>query len=143
MWDSLQRGDDISPRTEFPYNIDPAGPENASGAVRVGDWKYYQGTQTVCDFYIVNVYVFCFQATRLYIIGTFTGTTANTGDQFSWIGDQYSNSFPEVNPQYYENIEQSLVNKAITNLYIQTSHIYPNNVISAGTENYNLAYNFN
>ena len=47
MWDVLRSGNENSPRTEFPYNIDPAGPTNSSGAIRVGDWKYYKGDKHI------------------------------------------------------------------------------------------------
>jgi hypothetical protein len=43
MWDVLQKGSQDSPRTEFPYNIDPEGLTNSSGAIREGVWKYYKG----------------------------------------------------------------------------------------------------
>lgn len=46
MWENLISGNDQSPRTEFIYNIDPADKNTAYGAVRLGDWKYIQGTQT-------------------------------------------------------------------------------------------------
>lgn len=52
MWDELRKGSKDSPRTEFPYNIDPSGATNSSGAIRVGDWKYYKGKSctTFLDF---------------------------------------------------------------------------------------------
>lgn len=43
MWETLMTGSENSLRTEFPHTIDPAGDNDAMGAVRVGDWKYYQG----------------------------------------------------------------------------------------------------
>lgn len=49
MWDVLQEASNESPRVEFPYNIDPAKPETSSGAVRVGDWKYYKGLNFYFD----------------------------------------------------------------------------------------------
>lgn len=44
MWETLMMGSEESLRSEFPYTIDPAGENDAMGAVRVGDWKYYQGS---------------------------------------------------------------------------------------------------
>lgn len=36
-------GSEESPRTEYPYKIDPADANHSVGAVRLGDWKFYQG----------------------------------------------------------------------------------------------------
>lgn len=43
MWQPLLEGSEKSPRTEYPYNIDPAQKNEAIGAIRIGDWKYFQG----------------------------------------------------------------------------------------------------
>ena len=43
MWDTLLEASDQSPRKEILYNIDPSDEDDAVGAVRIGEWKYYQG----------------------------------------------------------------------------------------------------
>lgn len=45
MWQTLLEGSEKSPRKQYPYNIDPAQENNTNGAIRVGDWKYFQGMQ--------------------------------------------------------------------------------------------------